>query len=105
MKVETFIKKLKLIENYHIQTFFDKEYGGACPCFSGSKTIDGKKLYVWGRCWRVSDSFGAQELHVGGELDKKTIRVIAKIIKKALDAQKWYNTYRIYYHDLDFFRK
>ena len=96
MRTDTFIKKLKEIEDYGMQKFWDDTYDGACPCFSGEKTIDGKKVKVWGRCWRVSDN--RQDLIMYAE-DRKLLKVIAKEVKRALDAQKWYNPYTLIVKD------
>ncbi len=92
MNKETFIKK---IESMDYPQKLDKQYEGSCPCFWYDGKIDGKKISIHGRCWRVSEN--AQDLHISGELPKKDLKEIAEIIKSKLDAQEWYNPYTIIY--------
>ncbi len=100
MKLATFIKQLEELDCHSVQSFFEKDSDGGCPCFSGRKTIDGKKLHVWGRCWRVSEN--VQDLNIWSDLPTKDRNKIAHIIKKLLDEQEWYNPYTIIYHNEDF---
>jgi len=93
VKIKTLISKLKEIENYKMQSFWDKAYEGACPCFSGQKTVEGKTIGFWGRCWRVSEY--QQDLHVFGTMTIGDKKIIAKEVKRALDAQEWYSDYTL----------
>jgi hypothetical protein len=90
MKPKTLINKILTYDDY-IQVFFEKDWVGSCPCFYGFKTLEGKKLYVRGLCWRVSKN--AQDLYVWGEVDN--LKDIGEAIKKRLDRQKWYNPYTL----------
>jgi len=93
MKLETLLKKLQTMNYWDMQKFWDKDWDDSCPCFEGTKIVDGKKVYVRGECWRVSHN--PQDLHICGELDKDALLKIAKAVKKALDKQKWYKPYTI----------
>ena len=103
MQLKTFIEELKTIDDWGVQKFFNPEDGGGCPCFNGTKIIDDEVLKVWGRCWRVSDNL--QDLHIAGTLEEKDLQKIAKIIKRKLDRQKWYNPYTIIYDSMKFMEK
>jgi hypothetical protein len=100
MTKQGFLKKMASLADdggWGTQNFFDPNDDGGCPCFCGSIKIDGKMLYVNGKCWRVSDN--DQDLYVWGEFTKKELREYAESIKKALDAQEWYNPYTIIYEE------
>ena len=98
MKVQTLVSKINSFEDgWGIQKFWEKDFEGACPCFSASKRVENTTVNVWGRCWRVSDN--TQDLYVWGTLAKKDLIKIANALKKALDKQKWYNPYTIIYKD------
>lgn len=97
MEASALIEKLKTINDFGMQEFWDKNFNGACPCFNGEKTVDGKTIGFWGRCWRVSDN--GQDLHVWGTIDLKNKRLIAKEVKRALDAQEWYMPYTIIFDE------
>ena len=97
MKLETLLSELEAIEDWGVQEYWDRCFDGSCPCFSGQKVVEGKKIGFTGRCWRVSKN--DQDLYVWGEWDKKTLRKVAKEVKRALDNQKWYNPYSIIYKE------
>ena len=84
------LDRIKTYDGY-IQKFFEKDYEGSCPCFSGKRTEGGKSVNVRGRCWRVSEF--AQDLYVWG--DHPDLKKIGRAIKKNLDDQEWYNPYTI----------
>lgn len=86
------------IEDYGMQSFWDDDSGG-CPCFLGSKSEDGHTVNVMGRCWRVSDSEGFQDLYVWG--DHPDLKTIGESVKRALDAQDWYQPYLIIWEKPD----
>ena len=97
MKKEILLKNLKQIETdggFGLQAFFESDYEGNCPCFSGKFEVDDKECEVWGKCWRVSEN--AQDLHILAPSD------VAKAIKRCLDKQKWYNKYTLIKHSKPF---
>ncbi len=79
---------------YGTQALFSKDFDGGCPCANGWLRIDGKKVNIKSRCWRVSQS-ARQGLIIGGEGDKKFRKRVGNIIKLGLDAQEWYNPYTV----------
>lgn len=89
------LEEVNGIEDWGMQSYWDKDNDGGCPCFSGVKTENGKTIGVMGRCWRVSNN--DQDLYVWGDHPK--LKQIAKSVKRALDAQEWYNPYTIIYED------
>lgn len=93
------LDKVKAIEDWGMQSFWDRKNDGGCPCFMGKRTEQGKTVHVMGRCWRVSDNINRnyQDLYVWG--DHPQLKQIAKETKRALDAQEWYNPYTIIYED------
>lgn len=99
MTVDNFIAKLKNIESYDMFNFWDKYFDSSCPCFEGVKTVDNRKVYVKGRCWRVSSN--DQDLYIWGDLPKENLEAIAKEIKRALDETEWYNPYTVIFKDFN----
>lgn len=89
------LDELHEIDSWGMQAFWEKDYEGSCPCFHGSRKENGKTVNVAGRCWRVSDN--AQDLYAWGDHPK--LKTIAKTVKRALDAQEWYNHYTIIYEE------
>jgi hypothetical protein len=96
-KVLTVDEMLRLINDTYAPQQLDPEYDGSCPCFSVQRTINGKALNIVGRCWRVSETYGMQDLYVWGELDQEDLERIALALKEKLDEQEWYQPYRIIY--------
>ncbi|MFA5395712.1 MAG: hypothetical protein WC346_06805 [Methanogenium sp.] len=97
MKKETLLKKIEKIRKeggYGLQSLFEKDYDGSCPCFDGKFIVDSKPNEVWGRCWRVSKN--AQDLHFFGDIE------IGKAIKRCLDTQEWHNEYTLIIHKKPF---
>lgn len=99
MNIQDLVKDLETIEDYGMQQYWEDDYDGSCPCFSGTKKLDEGIVGVWGRCWRVSDN--SQDLHIWGTIPEKDIKKIARLVKRSLDAQKWYNKYTIIYDEKD----
>jgi len=103
MKKKEFITDIKKLikdnDGYGLQKYFEQDNDGACPCFEGKKEIDGIKIRVWGRCWRVSE-IGKQDLHIYSKAPKEFLEEIGKWVKKALDKQKWYSPYTLIIHKL-----
>lgn len=95
MKFSTFLSKLKALEDHEVFRFWDKDFEAACPCFMGSRLVDGKRVYVHGRCWRVSKN--DQDLYVWGDLSKDELTQVAAETKRALDETKWYAPYTVIY--------
>lgn len=75
----------------------DPDYDGSCPCFGVNLTIGCAELFIHGKCWRVSATHGLQDLHIVGDLDSHELEVIGEALKKQLDGQNWYNSYRVVY--------
>ena len=90
MTIQTFIYKIKQMD---YPQSLDKDYDGACPCFSVTKTIEGKRVHILGRCWRVSENM--QDLYVWGNLPERDLRRVGRELKKQLDKQEWYNKYTV----------
>jgi len=90
MNVKTFADKVKLMNRPQM---LDKDYSGACPCFSYSRTLKGKRIHIRGRCWRTSD-YG-QDLYVWGEFQPEELKLVGEAFKKMLDAQEWYGPYTL----------
>ena len=80
-----------------VQSLFKPDYGGSCPCSMGSLTIDGHRVKIHTRCWRVSDNIGSgyQDLRIKTKHPEK--EKIADLLKRELDSQKWYNPYKVIY--------
>jgi hypothetical protein len=71
----------------------DESYVGSCPCFLADLDIDGQRLHIDGRCWRVSEH--EQDLYVWGELPAEDLERVGAAVKAKLDAQHWYNPYTV----------
>lgn len=95
--IEDLIALINRTEPDHIQGLFDRKFDGSCPCFWGSKLIDGHRLYVHGTCWRVA-KVGNQDLYVWGNFVKNDIRRVGEAIKRKLDRQEWYHEYTLITH-------
>lgn len=78
---------------WRVQSFFDLDDDGSCPCFEADIKIDGEKVKIWGRCWRVSKN--AQDLIITTTLPTEKAQLIGEAIKKKLDKQEWYNPYTV----------
>lgn len=96
MKLDELLSDLEKIENYGVQDYLDHDFDGACPCFEAELEVDGHKVKIVGRCWRVSEN--DQDLIV--ETDHPAARQIAEAIKRPLDAQEWYSQYTVVLADL-----
>ena len=101
----TLLEQLDAIEDYGMQAFWDDEAGG-CPCFQGTKTENGYTVGVRGRCWRVSDGCRdhkpwRQNLYVWG--GHPNLVAIGESVKRALDAEEWYNPYQLIFGKCDEF--
>lgn len=83
----------------------DEDYDGSCPCFRAHFTIGGQEIHVAGYCWRVSRDPERQDLYVWGDAPMGVKRVIARALKKQLDAQEWYAPYVTIYENPDTERK
>lgn len=92
--IEDLIALINRTQPDDIQSLFEKSWEGTCPCFWGSRLVSGHRLYIHGRCWRVS-VVGNQDLHVWGIFAKNDLRRVGEALKRKLDAQKWYNPYTI----------
>lgn len=100
MNINKLLKDLKNAEPYYIQHYWDKEWYGSCPCFSGRKDIGDKFVSVWGRCWRVSENVEkyGQDLYVWGTINE--LELVGSEVKRLLDEQHWYNKYRLIFKDM-----
>ena|ERR1043166_4933431 len=76
---------------------FDPDFDSSCPCSEFTLNIDGENILVNTRCWRVGKTpiEEGQELVIVGDMCLSCLRGIGKVIKKYLDAQNWYNPYKI----------
>lgn len=73
------------------------DWDACCPCSWWEGEVDGYKLGIATRCWRVSETNEFQDLHIWGDLPY--IKEIAEMLKYALDKQEWYNQYRIIFKE------
>jgi len=87
--------KEKCPDGYGVQEYFEPENEGGCPCFEGKVKLKEGTLHVWGRCWRVSEN--QQDLHVWGTLKRPQLEKVGKVVKRLLDKQKWYSSYKLIY--------
>lgn len=92
--LDTILKIKEEDHGYGTHQLFDRGFDGGCPCAEGYLRIDGKKVTIWSRCWRVSKS--QQDLIIGGDGDRKFRMRVGNIIKLGLDAQEWYAPYTVF---------
>lgn len=87
--------KTKLDNEHYVQSIFDSDYEGSCPCATGKRKIDGYWVYFNSRCWRVSEQIddGFQDLHLKTDHPEKDL--LTKIILHNLNEQEWYNPYKL----------
>ena len=90
---DEFIQK---IDTMQYPQELDRDWDGSCPCFVAFVYIGNEALCIEGRCWRVSSSV-QQEMHLDAYLPQNELSKIGVALKKKLDAQQWYNTYRVVY--------
>lgn len=94
MKIEQVIAAIRA--EYYPQCLWGEDWDSGCPCFDAEIEVDGHTVTVWGRCWRVSEHYGEQDLYVDSEsMDEGALRRIGEAYREQLDAQAWYSPYRL----------
>lgn len=91
----TLAELLADIQSRECPQTLDPDYIGSCPCFVASVKVDGHKVWLEGRCWRVSQYTNPQDLIVAGDLPDEQLRQIGEALKTQLDQQEWYAPYEV----------
>lgn len=100
MTTDELIAAIRALDHgWGLQDIFDPTFESSCPCFGGVLRLDEGIIGAQGKCWRVSVG-DEQDLYVWGTLPR--LEEVAVEIKRALDAQEWYNPYHLYVSDAPF---